>query len=82
MQVQGHVQNGLAVPDGAVALPEGAEVLIVVTSRPVAASETMSAEELSRYRDALAGLKAVPNENPGDSFSGADHDQELYGACE
>jgi hypothetical protein len=38
----------------------------------------MTDEERRRYLEALAEIDAVENENPGDTFSGADHDQILY----
>jgi hypothetical protein len=79
MEVQGHIQNGLVVPDGAIALPEGAKVTIVVSEGALSQPDVMTAEELARYRRALSEIDAVPNENPGDDFRGADHDQVLYG---
>jgi hypothetical protein len=79
MQVQGHIQNGLAVPDGSIALPEGAKVTIVVSEGAASPADVMTAEELAHYRRALVEIDTVPNENPGDSFRGADHDQVLYG---
>ena len=39
----------------------------------------MTDDELQRYREALAEIESLPNENPGDTFSGADHDRVLYG---
>jgi hypothetical protein len=81
MVIPGHIQNGMIVPDGAFSLPEGTEVSIVVRSGPVADGNAMSAEERRRYLDALARIDSVPNENPGDTFSGADHDHALYGGA-
>ena len=82
MQVHGHIQNGLVVPDSSIALPEGAKVTIVVSEGATSLPEVMTAEELARYHRALAEIDAVPNENPGDDFRGADHDQVLYGRGE
>ncbi|GIX00054.1 MAG: hypothetical protein KatS3mg111_3386 [Pirellulaceae bacterium] len=79
MVVQGRVQNGVIVLDGDVSLPEGAEVEIVVRVEPKEASDTMTHEQRRRLSDALARIDALPNENPGDTFSGADHDRVLYG---
>jgi hypothetical protein len=79
MQVHGHIQNGLVVPDGSIALPEGARVTIVVNEDATSQRDVMTAEELARYRRALTDIDAVPNENLGDNFSGGDHDQVLYG---
>jgi hypothetical protein len=47
-----------------------------------AGCHTMSEEQLRRYRAALANIDAVEDENPGDTFCGADHDRVLYGAPE
>jgi len=77
MEIQGHIHNGVAVPDDAVALPNGAKVIIVLPE-PVGAG-SMSSGDKSRYLDGLARIDAIANENPGDVFSGADHDQALYG---
>jgi hypothetical protein len=82
MEIQGHIQNGAAVPDDFVALPEGAKVTIVVSGGSATPADAMTAEELARYRRALAEIEALPNENPGDKFSGANHDQILYGRDE
>ncbi len=40
----------------------------------------MSQEQKERLQAALARIDALPNENPGDKFSGSDHDRQLYGA--
>lgn len=79
MVVQGHIQDGIVVPDTALSLPDGTHVTIVVPSEASAADRTMSVEQKTRYLDALAKIDGVPNENPGDDFSGADHDRALYG---
>lgn len=60
-------------------VPDGAEVIIVIPSHSAPNGEVMSASEEARYRDALARIDAIADENPGDAFSGADHDQALYG---
>lgn len=83
MEIQGHIQNGAAVPDDLTSLPEGAQVKIVVTGPCVTPpSQLMNDEDLARYRLALAEIDVFFNENPGDDFSGADHDQVLYGRDE
>ncbi len=79
MEIQGHYQNGLIVPHDGVSLPDGTEVKIIVRDPPNR-RRVMTEEERSRYLAALADIDAVPNENPGDTFSGADHDQALYGS--
>jgi hypothetical protein len=78
MEIQGHFQNGMIVPHDGLSLPDGTEVTITVRYGDPRGS-MMSPAELERYLAAMARLDAVTNENPGDTFSGADHDRELYG---
>jgi hypothetical protein len=40
----------------------------------------MSDEERRRILEIMDRIAAMPDENPGDTFSGADHDKALYGA--
>jgi hypothetical protein len=80
MEIPGHIQNGQIVPDQPLALPDGSEVTIVVPAKNVADQTAMTAEQRARYLNALAQIDALENENPGDAFSGADHDRALYGA--
>lgn len=79
MEIQGHYENGMIVPDGGPSLPNGTKVTIVVPGSTSGKGATMTAEERTRYLAALARIDALPNENPGDTFSGADHDRVLYG---
>ncbi len=84
MVIQGHIQNGVVIPGETLALPNGTEVTILVrtnsnAAKAPAANGCMDYEKRARYLSALEKIDAVPNENPGDSFSGADHDQALYG---
>jgi hypothetical protein len=67
------------VPHDAVSLPDGTAVTITVEAKLQGSSDAMSEEAQRRYLAALARIDAVANENPGDDFSGADHDRELYG---
>lgn len=80
MEIQGHYENGVIVPHHGLSLPNGTEVTIVV-QQPTQPRKIvlMTPEERQRYLEALARIDAVPDENPGDTFSGADHDQALYG---
>jgi len=80
MEIQGHYQNGMIVPHNGVSLPDGTEVTIIVREPLQNRSSMMTEEERKRYLKALAEIDSVPNENPGDTFSGADHDQALYGS--
>jgi predicted DNA-binding antitoxin AbrB/MazE fold protein len=79
MEIEGHFQDGVIIPHDGVSLPNGTEVTIMVHTLRAAESSTMTAEERKRYLTALARIDALPNERPGDHFSGADHDRVLYG---
>lgn len=79
MEIQGHYQDGLIIPEDGVSLPDGTLVTITVRTAPNSSGHTMSADERNRYFAALARLDTMANENPGDEFSGADHDRVLYG---
>lgn len=78
MKNHGQFDHGVIVPHDALALPDGTRVTIIVPSTSAASSNEMSAEAHAQYLAALARVDAVPNENPGDDFSGADHDRILY----
>jgi hypothetical protein len=81
MTLHGTVQNGVVVLDGNPAIPDGTEVSVEVAPAAVRAAqrEKMTEEERRKLRAAVDELLALPNENPGDNFSGADHDKALYG---
>ncbi len=79
MVIRGRIEQGVVVLDDGVSLPDGTEVTVVVRADPDIDGDAMSEEERRRYLDALDRIDAIPNENPGDSFSGADHDRVLYG---
>lgn len=77
MEVQGHFHDGAIIPKDGLVLPNGTEVTITIHSE--CSNPQMSDEERNRYLAALTRLDATPNENPDDSFSGVNHDRELYG---
>lgn len=81
MTLHGKVQNGVVVLDGGAQIPEGTPVEVVIGVAPsqTAPSERMSEEERQRVLAIVAELVALPDENPGDTFRGADHDKVLYG---
>ena len=62
-------ENGLIRPLEEVVLKEGEEVSVIIGNNDVSAEKA---------RDILASIAALPLENPGDRFSGADHDTVLY----
>jgi predicted DNA-binding antitoxin AbrB/MazE fold protein len=78
MEIQGHYHNGLFVPENSVSLPDGTAVTITVRQVPDSNGPAMSADERDRYLAALTRIDGLSNENPGDAFSGADHDRVLY----
>lgn len=74
MTLQGHVQNGVVIPDGDWGLPENTVVLLTPLG-----NQTL---ERKRRTDLLAEVRRIatlPLEGPPEPFSGADHDQTLYG---
>jgi hypothetical protein len=83
MTLNGKVHNGVVVFDDPANLPEGTPVTVfIVPQQPPAPhqEERMSEEEHRRLMAILDRIAALPDENPGDNFSGRDHDQALYGA--
>lgn len=67
MVIQGHIQDGVIVPDNTLSLPDGTHVTIVIPSASPPIGKTMTEEQRVRYLEALTKIDAVPNENPGDS---------------
>jgi hypothetical protein len=80
MDIPGRIQNGVVALPSDISLPEGTEVTVVVPARPEAAKEVLSEAEHRRILEIMDRIAALPDENPGDTFSGADHDKVLYGA--
>lgn len=79
MVVYGHVENGAIVPDTGITWPDGARATITLCAAPVASIDRMSASEQRRYLDALGGIDAIEDENPGDDTGGTDHERILHG---
>jgi hypothetical protein len=85
MVVRGIVQNGVVVLTSGASVPEGTQVSVYVpqtTPQPEEKGEPQPLSEQERRRAALDEILALPDENPGDTFSGADHDRVLYGEPE
>lgn len=80
MVIRGRVHNGLVALGSEISLPEGTEVTVVVPTEPAAAAGRMTEEQRRALHEARKEIESLPNENPGDTFSGADHDKVLYGA--
>ena len=81
MTYHGYIKDGTVIVEGLPAIPDGTQVTVVVTPQE-SGSDKMSLEQLAKYRAALDEIRALPNENPGDTFSGADHDEVLYGPAQ
>ena len=78
MTLHGKIQNGVVILDNGTSLPEGIEVTVLIPNAS-GVGHAASVAERERRRAALAEILAIPDENPGDDFRGADHDQVLYG---
>jgi hypothetical protein len=78
MVLHGKMRNGVVVLDDVANVPDGTVVAVFV-STPGAPGDVALAAERERRKAALAELLAMPDENPGDTFSGRDHDKVLYG---
>ena len=83
MTLHGKIQNGVVVLDNGTGLPDGTPVTVLVEPRAEALlpppEERMSEEERRRILAIMDRIASLPDENPGDTFSGADHDKVLYG---
>jgi predicted DNA-binding antitoxin AbrB/MazE fold protein len=78
MVIRGRVENGMIVPEEPFSLPEGTEVTIIVRAIGGPDPDAMLPDERARYLAALAAIDGFANENPGDTFRGADHDNAIY----
>ena len=61
-------------------LAEGTEVTVVVAPAPSRLIARCLKRSAVEFRKIMNEIAALPNENPGDTFSAADHDKVLYGA--
>jgi predicted DNA-binding antitoxin AbrB/MazE fold protein len=79
MVIRGRIENGVVALGADISLPEGMEVTVVVPAVPATVDDEISEDESCRIVEIMDEIAAMPDENPGDTFSGADHDQVLYG---
>jgi predicted DNA-binding antitoxin AbrB/MazE fold protein len=81
-EIRAIVENGLLRPLDPISLPEQGIVSIVISSHSVTPSP-VAANVLKDQRDALHEMfeeaDRLPLEAPADGFSGAEHDEVLYG---
>jgi hypothetical protein len=79
MVIHGRIQNGVVVLDAGSLVPEGTEVSVVVpASREAEDRNTLDAER-QRVLQIMDRIAALPIEGADTPFSGADHDNLLYG---
>jgi len=69
IKVRAIFENGVFRPYSPVPLAEGSEVELTINSNA----------HISSLTDAIKQIASLPPEGPADGFSGADHDQQLYG---
>lgn len=79
MLIRGRVHNGVVSFPSDVSLPEGLEVTVVVPTSSESSESNLSEQDLGRIRKMMDDIASLPDENPGDAFSGAEHDKVLYG---
>lgn len=79
MVIRGRIEKGVVVLEPDVSLPEGTEVTVVVREPAEPVGEVLPEAERRRILEIMDRIAALPDENPGDTFSGADHDKVLYG---
>ena len=80
MVIRGRIHNGVVAFGSEVSLPEGMEVTVVAPALPEAAEDVLPDAERRRIGEIMDRIAALSDENPGDTFRGADHDNVLYGA--
>ena len=79
MVIRGRIQNGVVVLEAGIAAPEGAEVTVVVPAAPEPASKEILDAKQERVLQIMDRIAALPIEGADTPFSGADHDNLLYG---
>ena len=79
MVIRGRVQNGVVVLEAAASVPEGTEVTVVVPAALEPASTESPDGERQRVLQIMDRIAALPIEGADTPFSGADHDNLLYG---
>lgn len=77
MRLQGHVHNGVVVPDGELGLAENTAVLLIPLHED---EDILSPERCSELLAETLRIAALPVADVADGFSGCDHDSVLYGA--
>jgi hypothetical protein len=78
MTLQGTIRGGMVVLDEPVQVPDGTKVSVFVPTADKK-SDWRPADDPELRRKALAEILAIPDENPGDTFSAVDKDRVLYG---
>lgn len=82
-EIRAIFENGILRPLDPLALVEHDVVTVVVrTETAIKEANKLSVEIIEQQkalREMFAEAESLPNENPGDNFSGGDHDLVLYG---
>ncbi len=83
MILRGSVQHGVIVLDKGSQLPEGTRVDVIPAETSAAPGDKaeLSPAEHRRVSELLDRIAALPIEGGTEPFSGADHDQALYGTA-
>ena len=79
MVIRARIHNGVIALGNELSLPDGTEVTVVVRAEPKVAGPQITGEQRRSLCEMRREIETLPNENPGDTFSGADHDRVLYG---
>jgi hypothetical protein len=79
MVIRGRIQNGVVAFGADISLPEGMEVTVVVPAAPESEDEAVLRAERHRVLEIMDRIAALPIEGGCGPFSGAKHDEVLYG---
>lgn len=76
MTYRGRIKNGVVVLEAGATIPEQTSVVVIPETSP---DEGPAAPSRQKLLSQIARIAALPLEGSADDFSGADHDQVLYG---
>lgn len=79
MIIRGRVQNGVVVFENDLSLPDGTQVVVIARADSQPPAQLLTEEQRRRLREMRKYFESLTNENPGDTFTGADHNRVLYG---
>lgn len=76
MTYRGRIQNGVVVLEAGATIPEQTSVVVIPETPP---DEGLVEPSRQQLLSQIARIATLPLEGSDDGFSGADHDQVLYG---